>query len=85
MTANMRICNGIWQRNPTAGDLIPRSGGVRKLRWKRRGTGKRGGLRVIYYIPRTDLIWLLTVHAKSATENIPAKILKQIKEELDND
>jgi len=35
--------------NPAAGDLIPGSGGARKLRWARRGQGKRGGLRVIYY------------------------------------
>ena len=36
-------------RNPEAGDLIPASGGVRKVRWGRRGSGKRGGVRVIYF------------------------------------
>jgi len=37
-------------RNPEAGDVIPGTGGFRKLRWadRRRGKGKRGGLRVIY-------------------------------------
>ena len=35
-------------RNPEAGDVIPDSGGVRKARWRRQGTGKRGGVRVIY-------------------------------------
>jgi hypothetical protein len=35
--------------NPTAGDLIPGTGGVRKLRWRLRGRGKRGGARVIYF------------------------------------
>jgi hypothetical protein len=34
--------------NPEAGDVVRKSGGVRKLRWKRKGMGKRGGLRVIY-------------------------------------
>jgi len=36
---------------PELGDLIPDSGGLRKLRWgeSRRGKGKRGGVRVIYY------------------------------------
>jgi hypothetical protein len=34
-------------RNPEAGDLIPSTGGVRKLRWMRAGMGKRGGLRII--------------------------------------
>ena len=37
-------------RRPEAGNLIPGSGGVRKLRWKRKGMGKRGGLRVIYVV-----------------------------------
>jgi hypothetical protein len=36
--------------NPTAGDLIPGTGGVRKLRWGLAGRGKRGGARVIYFI-----------------------------------
>jgi hypothetical protein len=36
--------------HPQAGDVIPGSGGVRKLRWKMAGHGKRGGLRVIYYL-----------------------------------
>ncbi|MCU7835554.1 MAG: type II toxin-antitoxin system RelE/ParE family toxin [gamma proteobacterium symbiont of Taylorina sp.] len=35
--------------NPNAGDLIQGTGGVRKLRWARRGMGKSGGTRVIYY------------------------------------
>ena len=36
-------------RHPDAGDLIRGTGGLRKLRWKRPGTGKSGGVRVIYY------------------------------------
>jgi len=35
--------------NPEAGDVIPESGGVRKVRWSRSGAGKRGGARVIYF------------------------------------
>ena len=38
-------------QNPEAGDLIPETGGVRKIRWARTGTGKRGGTRVIYFLP----------------------------------
>src|SRR5882724_12393972 len=36
---------------PEHGDVIPGTGGFRKLRWidPRRGKGRRGGLRVIYY------------------------------------
>lgn len=35
--------------NPEAGDVIPGTGGLRKVRWKRAGMGKRGGVRVIYF------------------------------------
>lgn len=35
-------------RDPEAGDVIPETGGVRKVRWSRPGTRKRGGTRVIY-------------------------------------
>ena len=35
--------------NPTAGDLFPGAGGLRKLRWGIEGRGKRGGARVVYY------------------------------------
>ena len=48
--------------NPTAGVVVPNSGGVRKLRWGARDSGKRGGVRVIYYNQSSDeLIWLLTI------------------------
>ena len=36
--------------SPEAGDVVPGSGGVRKVRWGMPGRGKRGGLRVIYYL-----------------------------------
>lgn len=41
--------------NPDVGDVIPETGGVRKLRWSARGKGKRGGVRVIYYLPQRDV------------------------------
>ena len=69
---------------PEAGNVIPNSGGVRKVRWKRKGMGKRGGVRVVYYNRlESGSIWLLLIYAKSNQENIPAHILKQIKEEID--
>jgi hypothetical protein len=71
-------------RDPEAGDLIPGSGGVRKVRWGVRGRGKRGGIRVIYYArTRQGQIWMLTLYAKNVTETIPAHVLRQIKEEID--
>lgn len=70
--------------NPEAGDVIPGSGGVRKLRWGVAGRGKRGGLRVIYFWRlRQGEIWMLTLYAKNVADNIPAKVLKKIKEEID--
>jgi mRNA-degrading endonuclease RelE of RelBE toxin-antitoxin system len=70
--------------NPEAGDIIRGSGGVRKLRWGVAGRGKRGGIRVIYYLrSRQGQIWMLTLYAKNVSESIPPHVLKQIKEEID--
>ena len=59
--------------NPEAGDLIPGTGGVRKLRWGRAGSGKRGGARVIYFHHHADRpIYLLLAYAKAqATDLTP--------------
>jgi hypothetical protein len=52
---------------PEAGQVVPGSGGVRKLRWKRKGMGKRGGLRVIYYVRyQPNQFWMLTLYAKAS-------------------
>lgn len=69
---------------PESGSLVPGSGGVRKLRWAQPGRGKRGGIRVIYYAKtRAGIIWMLTIYAKNEEENIPAHVLRKIKEEID--
>jgi mRNA-degrading endonuclease RelE of RelBE toxin-antitoxin system len=74
---------GFMLKYPEAGNVVPGSGGVRKLRWGMASKGKRGGVRVIYYFKKQDdEIWLLTIYGKSDIENIPAHILKQIAEEL---
>ncbi len=70
--------------NPEAGDVIKGTGGVRKMRWAGSGRGKRGGLRVIYYLRlQNGQIWLLTVYAKNVRDDISASVLKKVKEELD--
>ena len=70
--------------NPEAGDLVRGSGGVRKLRWGLAGRGKRGGVRVIYYLRlRRGQVWMLTMYAKNEAATIPGPVLKRIKEEID--
>ena len=52
--------------NPEAVDLIRGSGGVRKLRWGFSGRGKRGGVRLIYYLRvRQEQVWMLTIYART--------------------
>ena len=72
--------------NPEAGDVIPGSGGCRKVRWAMAGVGKRGGARIIYFNRLTNgEIWLLVMYAKSVRGNIPAPILKAIREAIEYD
>jgi hypothetical protein len=74
----------VWiAQNPMAGDVVKGSGGCRKVRWSREGTGKRGGARVIYYNCLDEgKIWLLTMYTKSVRGTIPAHLLRAIKEAL---
>ncbi|MDP3333659.1 MAG: type II toxin-antitoxin system RelE/ParE family toxin [Methylococcaceae bacterium] len=72
-------------KNPNQGDVIRGTNGVRKLRWSRAGMGKRGGVRVIYFVQDSlGRIWLLTVYAKSSQENIAVSTLNQLKEVAEN-
>lgn len=58
-------------RNPLAGELIPGTGGVRKLRWALDGRGKRGGARVVYYFHSDAMpLFALTAYAKNERANI---------------
>jgi hypothetical protein len=56
--------------NPDAGDVIPDTGGLRKVRWGRPGIGKRGGVRVIYFYYDDSMpLYLLLIYAKTEREN----------------
>ena len=70
---------------PDVGSVIPGSGGCRKVRWSLDGKGKRGAVRVIYtaQLANGALVALL-IYCKSATENIPAHILRKIAKELNH-
>ena len=66
--------------NPDAGDVMPGTGGGRKLRWRAPGRGKRGGVRVIYYYHDESLpLFLLSVFAKNEKANLTKAELNQMK------
>lgn len=57
--------------NPESGDVIPGTGGVRKMRWGRSGSGKRGGARVIYFYYRPDCpLYLLLAYGKAQATDL---------------
>lgn len=67
--------------NPTAGDLIQGTGGVRKLRWALQQRGKRGGARVIYYYHSAEMpLFVLTVYVKSELEDLSQKDRNDLKQ-----
>ena len=71
-------------RHPEAGDVIQGTGGLRKVRWSRAGSGKSGGVRIIYfsYLDDGELV-LLTMYSKSEHGSLTAKQLLEIKHALD--
>ncbi len=76
--------------NPAVGKLISGSGGLRKVRWKIEGGGKRGGIRVIYYwANNNNQIYMLLAYQKNEMENISKKQLailrKLVEEEFNNE
>jgi hypothetical protein len=82
-----RMAFTVWiAANPLAGVVVPKSGGCRKVRWHRAGTGKRGGVRVIYFNRLGGgEIWLLAIYAKAVRGTIPAHLLRAIKETIEHD
>ncbi len=68
--------------HPDLGDLMPGTGGFRKLGWAdaRRGKGRRGGLRIIYYhFPSDHQIWLMTVYDKNEAADLTTAEKKALK------
>ena len=62
---------------PETGNVVPGSNGLRKIRWKTKGSGKRGGLRVIYYWdPSNETFYLLLPYRKSKKEDLTQKEIK---------
>lgn len=66
--------------NPEAGDVMPGFTPLRKVRWSREGTGKRGGVRVIYFTALADgTVNLLIVYPKSKTETLSPAFLRELR------
>lgn len=66
--------------NPTAGDLIVGTGGVRKLRWRLAGRGKRGGARVIYFHHSPGMpLFVLTAYAKNERADLNQRDRNELK------
>jgi hypothetical protein len=69
--------------HPEAGKIIPRSGGLRKVRWAAQGHGKRGGVRVIYFWwMANDRILLLDLYAKGRQEDLAANEIDKLKRKI---
>jgi hypothetical protein len=70
--------------NPVTGDVVRGSGGIRKVRWSRAGSGKSGGVRVIYFTRTAHSeVVLLTLYAKAKTDNLTGAKLKEIRRALE--
>jgi hypothetical protein len=63
--------------NPDAGVVVPESGGIRKVRWRRAGSGKSGG------VAEKEVV-LLTLYAKAKTDNLTGPKLKEIRRALES-
>lgn len=72
--------------NPEAGDVMPGTGGFRKLRWHdaRRGKGKRGGLRTIYYwLSQTREFWMFAIYDKDEMQDLTADQKKALRQAIE--
>ena len=92
----VRYANEVWSEselqefvtfvasNPEGGVVIRGSGGCRKVRWSRAGSGKRGGARVIYFLAPDGTVWLLIVYTKAKFDNLPPSFLAKLKQGVED-
>lgn len=72
----------VLMHHPTVGEMMPGTGGFRKLRWgdRRRGQGKRGGIRVIYYyLTAENQVWFFTIYDKDEATDLTAEEKRALK------
>ena len=71
---------------PDAGSVIRGSGGIRKLRWKTASSGKRGGLRIIYYrYVSAERIYMLLLYKKNEQEDLTPRQLRLLRQVIEAD
>lgn len=70
------------QENYLLGDMIPGGGGLRKIRWRAKGKGKSGGVRVIYYFAsEKGYIYLMAIYGKNQQTDLGKDQLKRLTEQ----
>jgi hypothetical protein len=68
-------------QHPEAGDIVPGTGGIRKLRWGMAGQGKRGGARVLQlYLRHRETVWLLDIYSKREKADLSPKDVKAFRQ-----
>lgn len=70
--------------DPEAGDLIPGSHGLRKIRWSATGRGKRGGIRAIYYLVTRNEIFMIFAYPKNERENLTPEQTRRLRRLVDD-
>lgn len=73
---------------PELGDVMPGTGGFRKLRWvnPRRGKGRRGGLRIIYfYFAGEQQIWIMMLYGKNEASDLSSKQKKELRSAIESE
>ncbi len=74
-----RELQAVLAEHPKAGDVIPGAGGLRKLRWRVAGRGKRGGLRVIYYAWSEHRLYMVFAYDKTEQGDLTPAQLKGLR------
>jgi hypothetical protein len=71
---------------PDAGPVIPGGGGLRKIRWRASGHGKRGGARIIYYwATAQDRILMLFIYAKNESDDLTPDQIKTLRQVVEKE
>ena len=74
-----RDLQAVLAEHPRAGDVVPGAGGLRKIRWRATGRGKRGGLRIIYYCWSEHRLYMIFVYDKTTQGDVTPEQLKVLR------